>query len=121
VKYKTTICFIILLSVICGCSKPEPSVVKTHPVPKKPASKKYILDVPAVTSETEYVEADSQTMAVVRVIDADTSLPITHATVCARWRFEDGPKMSFGKHTEDGVYLLPTNGGLMFLPVYGMM
>jgi len=85
-------------------------VVKDSPPQKKPAVKKHILNIPSVTSETQYIETEVQAMAPVRVTDADTGLPITHAAVRIRWKSDDGPQMFSGVHIEDGNYKVPTNG-----------
>ena len=109
-KYTLSVCLILLLSVICGCSKPEPPAAKAPLPAKKPAAKKYIQTISAVTSETYYTEIEPQAMAPVRVTDTDTGLPITHASVRVRWISDDGPIMCSGIHIEDGNYQVPTNG-----------
>ena len=108
-KYTLSVFLVLLLTMISGCSKPEPPAAKAPLTIKKPAVKKHILAVPAVTSEEHYVETEPQAMAPVSVTDADNGLPITHATVVLHWYSEEGQKVCFGIHTVDGVYQVATN------------
>ena len=111
-KLSGLLCVILLLSVISGCSKPEPPAAKAPLPKKKAAEKKYIAKIKTVSSETITTNTvpEPQAMAPVRITDADTGLPITHATVRVRWKSLDGPKMCSGIHIEDGKYQVPTNG-----------
>jgi hypothetical protein len=95
--------------VICGCSKPEPPKPGTDSLKKK-TTVKSIWNVHTVTPETYHADTESWAMGTVHVIDADSGLPITHATVRLQWESGGYPKMCFGRHTGDGEYCIPTNG-----------
>ena len=108
-KYTLSVCLILLLTVISGCSKPEPPAAKaTQPV-KKPTVEKHVLNIPSVTSETQYVETEPQAMATVRVTDEDTGLPIIDATVIIRWYSENVFKIRLAYIRKTGYTMyLPT-------------
>jgi hypothetical protein len=64
-KLRKLLCFIIPLSILCSCSKPEPPVAKP-PAPPKKKTAQVIQNIKTTPADTQ-----PQAMADIRVIDAD--------------------------------------------------
>ena len=104
-KCKAAVCLLLLVTGMLGCSKPEPPAIQKRVSPKTSPVNTNVND-----SSTAHRPSPSPAMGSVRVIDADSGLPISHATVRACWKTEDGCKICFGEHIQDGEYRVVTNG-----------